>query len=186
MNKAHNAFAFLTSLTLLFAAGCATAVKSDYKAGADFTKYHTFAVMPLPQQAPAQDPGAVVRLAPPAKEAVTEALTAKGLSEAPADRADLAVNLRGQSLPKVYVRDYGYSYPVMTRYGMVNVVHNPYTDVSTTTERKLIIELLDNKAKEVVWVGWFTKESTAQVTPEALREAVAKVLAEYPPGSSKK
>jgi hypothetical protein len=184
MKKTRSALAGPVFLTLLLLAGCATPVKTDYKAGADFNQYRTFAVMPLPQRAPAEDPGAVLRLAQPAKDAVVESLTAKGLTEAPADHADLTVNLRGQSLPKVQVRDYGYTYPVMTRYGMVTVVQNPYTSVSTITERKLIIELLDNKAKELVWVGWLTKESSAQVTPEALREAIGKVLAEYPPGNS--
>jgi hypothetical protein len=180
MSKAHRALLVAALTALLVGAGCST-VNTDYKAGADFTKYRTFVVMPLAQQAPAQDPGAVLRLAQPAKEAVTEALTAKGLTEAPADRADLSVNLRGQSLPKVQVRDYGYTYPVMTRYGMVTVTQNPYTSVSTTTERKLIIELLDNHAKELVWVGWMTKDSSAKVTPEALQKAIQEVLAEYPP-----
>jgi len=171
----------LLSAGLFMATGCATPAKSEYKPGTDFSKYRTFALMPLPQQASAQDPGLILRLAEPAKAAVVEALTAKGLTEAPADKADLAVNLRGQSLPKVEVRDYGYSYPAMTRYGMVTVVQNPYTTISTSTERTLIIEMLDNRAKEVVWVGWTKKESSAPVKPETLQEAIRKVLAEYPP-----
>src|SRR5215831_7896661 len=123
---------------LLLVAGCATPVKTDFKAGASFSRYRTFALLPLPQKAPAEDPGLLLRIAEPVREAVVSALTAKGFTEAPADKADLAVNLKGQSLPRVEVRDYGYTYPVMTRQGSVMVVENPYTSVTTYTERTLI------------------------------------------------
>jgi hypothetical protein len=166
---------------VLLTAGCATPVKTDYKTGTDFSRYKSFALMPLPQQASAEDPGLVLRLAQPARDAVVSDLTAKGLSEAPSDQADLAVNLRGQSLPKVEVRDYGYTYPAMTRYGTVTVVRNPYTTVSSYNERTLIIELLDHRAKELVWVGWVKKESSKPVTAEALQQAIREILAEYPP-----
>jgi hypothetical protein len=166
---------------VLLAAGCATTVKTDYKAGTDFSKYRTFALMPLPQRGPAEDPGLVLRLAEPARTAVRGSLAAKGMTEAPEDQADLAVNLRGQSLPRVEVRDYGYTYPAMTRYGMVPVVVNPQTSVSTYNERTLIIELLDHRTKELVWVGWTKKESSKPVSAEGLQQAIREVLDKYPP-----
>jgi len=166
---------------LLLVAGCATPVKTDYKTGTDFSRYKTFALMPLPQRGSAEDPGLVLRLAQPARDAVVSELTAKGLSEAPTNQADLAVNLRGQSLPRVEVTDYGYTYPAMTHYGMVTVVRNPYTSVSTYNERTLIIEMLDNRAKELVWVGWTKKSSSKPVTAEALQQAIREILAEFPP-----
>ena len=113
------------------------------------------------------------------------ALTAKGLTEAPADRADLAVNLKGQSLPRVEVRDYGYTYPVMTRQGTVMVVENPSTSVTTYTERTLIIEILDNHTKELVWVGSIKRNSSRPVSAQVLQEAILKILAEFPPHSSR-
>ncbi len=166
---------------ILLAAGCATPVKTDYKAGASFSQYRTFALLPLPQTGPAEDPGLMLRLAEPARESVIRELTAKGLTQAPAEQADLAVNLRGQSLPQVEVRQYGYTYPYMTRYGMVTVVQNPYTTVSAYAERTLIIELLDNRTKELVWVGWTKKESSSRVTPQMLQEAIRNILAKFPP-----
>jgi hypothetical protein len=157
-------------------------VHTDYKTGADFSKYKTFTMMPLPKQGPPNDPGAPLRLAQPAKEAVASALTAKGLTEAPADQADLTVVLRGRSLPKVDITNYGYTYPMMTRYGTVPVVTNPYTTVDTYNERTLYVEMLDNRAKELVWVGSMTKDtSTKPVTPEMLQKAIKEVLAKYPP-----
>lgn len=166
---------------ILLTAGCSTPIKTDYKAGTDFARYRTFALLPLPQRGSAEDPGLVLRLAEPAREAVKSALGAKGLTEAPADQADLAVNLRGQSLPRVEVSNYGYTYPAITRYGMVPVVVNPQTSVSTYNERTLIIELLDSRAKEMVWVGWVKKSSSKPVSADDLQQAIREVLDKYPP-----
>lgn len=166
---------------ILLLVGCSTPVKTDYKTGTDFSRYKTFALMPLPQQASTDDPGLVLRLAQPARDAVVSQLTAKGMTEAPTNQADLSVNLRGRSLPRIEVRDYGYTYPAMTRYGTYPVVVNPYTTISTTQERTLIIEMLDNHTKELVWVGWTKKESSKQVTAEALQKAIQEILAEFPP-----
>ena len=183
MVRIFKALGWLAGLAgILFVAGCATPVNTEYKPGVNFAQYRTFALLPLPQQAAASDPGAVLRLAEPAREAVRSALAAKSLTEAPANQADLAVNLRGQSLPKVEVRNYGYTYPAMTRYGYpVTVVQNPYTTVSTYDERTLIIELLDSKAKEVVWVGWVKKQTSGPVQAKDLQQAIHEILAKYPP-----
>jgi hypothetical protein len=167
---------------ILFVAGCATPVHTDYKSGVNWAQYRTFAMLPLPQQASASDPGLVLRLAEPTREAVRSALAAKNLTEAPANQADLAVNLRGQSLPRVEINNYGYTYPAMTRYGYpITVVENPYTTVSTYDERTLIIELLDNHAKELVWIGWLKKQTSGQVQAKDLQQAIHEILAKYPP-----
>ena len=183
MVRFFNAFCWLAGAAgILFVAGCATPVNTEYKSGVNFAQYRSFTLLPLPQQASASDPGAVLRLAEPAREAVRSALTAKNLTEAPADQADLGVNLRGQSLPKVEVRNYGYTYPAMTRYGYpVTVVQNPYSTISTYDERTLIIELLDSHAKEVVWVGWLKKQTSGQVQAKDLQQAIHEILAKYPP-----
>jgi hypothetical protein len=188
LKELGQAFCWLASgAGLLLATGCATPVNTEYKAGVNFSQYRTFALLPLPQQASASDPGAALRLAEPAREAVRSALEAKSLAEAPAGQADLAVNLRGQSLPRVEVKNYGYTYPAMTRYGYpVTVVQNPYTTVSTYDERTLIIELLDNRAKEVVWVGWMKKQSSGPVRAQDLQQAIREILAKYPPAESSK
>ncbi len=184
MRALSQVYALVGLGSILFTAGCATPVKCDYKIGTDFSKYRTFALLPLPQNSPPEDPGLILRVAEPARAAVAAELGSKGLTQAPANQADLAVNLKGRSLPRVEVRDYGYSYPVMTRYGMVTVVENPYTTVSTTNERTLIIEVLDNRTKELIWVGWLTKTSSKPVSPQALQEAIREVLAKYPPQAS--
>ena len=123
-----------------------------------------------------------MRLAQPARDAVVGQLAAKGMTEAPTNQADVIVNLRGQSLPRIEVSDYGYTYPTMTRYGTYPVVvRDPYPSVSTYHERTLIIEMLDNHSKELVWVGWTKRESSKQVTAEVLQKAIQEILAEFPP-----
>ena len=179
--QVHKVCSCLSLAAALITTGCSTPVKTDYKAGADFSRYRTYALMPLTQQAPAQDRDLLLKLSGPARDAVRDALGAKGLTEAALGPADLSVTLQGRSLPKVEIRDYGYTYPVMTRYGMVTVVQNPYTSVSTYNERTLIIEMLDNHTKELVWVGWMTKQSSSTVTPEKLQDAIRNILAEFPP-----
>ena len=166
---------------VVLVAGCASPVQTDYKTGIDFSKYHTFALLPLPQQSSAEDPGRALRLAQPAREAVETEMTAKGLKETLANDADLTINLRGQSLPRVEVQNYGYTYPAVTRYGTVTVIQNPYTTVSTYHERTLIVEMFDRASKEMVWVGWMKKNSSGPVTAEVLQDAIRKVLAKFPP-----
>jgi hypothetical protein len=168
---------------LLVVAGCSS-VKTDFKAGTDFTRYRTFAMMPLPQSGPPEDPGLMMRVAQPAKEAVVTGLGAKGMFEAPGNEADLEINLKGQAIPKVDVTSYGYTYPRLTHYGTVMVTHGPPATVTTYTERRLIVEMFDNHTKEMVWVGWKTKNSDQPVKAEALQEAIRSILEKYPPKES--
>jgi hypothetical protein len=169
---------------ILLVAGCATPVKTDYKAGVNFSHYRTFALMPLPQRGPDEDPGLMLRVAQPARDAVVSELTAKGLTQASENRADLMVSLKGRSLPRVEVSNYGYTYPVLTRYGAVTVVQDPRTTVSTYHERTLTIEIFDSRAKELVWVGWMKKDSSGPVTAEGLQQAIRQILAKFPPSPS--
>ncbi len=170
------------TVVIVLAAGCATPVKTDYKPGVNFSRYRTFAMLPLPQQATMDDPGMALRLAQPAREAVVSEMTAKGLAEAPANQAELAINLRGRSLPRVEATQYGYAYARWTRYGTVTVVRDPYVSVSSYTERTLVIEIFENQTKELVWVGSLTKETSSKpVTPQMLQEGIRKILAKYPP-----
>jgi len=162
-------------------AGCKTPVQTDFKEGANFAAYHTFALMPLPQTGPAADPGLILRLAKPAQDATTAALTAKGFQHAEREKADFVVNLRGSSVPKVEVTDWGYNRTTWTRrYGYVPV-HVGEVDVRHTNERTLAIEIFDNKSHELVWTGRLTEDSSGKITPEKLQEAITRVLEKFPP-----
>jgi len=168
---------------LLPACSTTPKVHTQSKPGADYTRYHTFALMPLPTAGPASDPGLMLRVAEPARQAVVQALEAKGVTEADRAQADIAVNLRGQSLPKVEVNDYGFHYPVYTRAGRVEVVRNPspYPTVSTYDERTLTVEIYDNKSKDLVWAGWCMTKASGPVDPVKLQEGIRKILEGFPP-----
>jgi hypothetical protein len=177
----------LTVALAILLPACSTTpkVQTQAKAGADYTRYRTFALMPLPATGPVSDPGLMLRLAEPARQAVVEALTAKGLAEADRAQADIAVNLRGQSLPKVEVTDWGY-HAVPTyglwgrRYGYAG-----YRDVDARNyqERTLSIEIFDNRTKELAWVGWSKSEATGEIKVGKLQEAIRRILAEFPPAA---
>jgi hypothetical protein len=175
-------------LAIAFAA-CSTTpkVNTQPKPGADFTKYHTFALMPLPTTGPASDPGLMLRVAEPAHKAAVEALTAKGLTEANPDQADIAVNLRGQFLPKVQVTNYGYvAGPAYARGRFGGYAGGSYyqgQNVSNYEERTLTIEVFDNHTKELTWVGWSKRNATTQVDVEKLQEGIRSILAEFPAGT---
>jgi hypothetical protein len=166
---------------------CSTTPKVNTQAqpGTDFTRYHTFALMPLPTTGPASDPGLMLRVAEPARQAAVQALTAKGLTEADRAQADLAVNLRGQFLPKVKVTEYGYAAgPVVPRLGAPQGGYRySGVDVENYEERTLTIEVFDNHTKELTWVGWSKREATDQVDVEKLQAAIRSILAGLPAGA---
>lgn len=126
----------------------------------------------------------MLRIADPARQAVVEILTAKGLTEANREQADIAVNLRGQSLPKVEVTDWGYrAVPVYGRYGYRGAVGYRDVDVRSVEERTLSIEIYDNRTKELTWVGWSKSERSGQIEVERLQQAIRAILAQFPAGS---
>jgi len=167
--------------------GCSTtSVQTQTKAGADFSHYHTFALMPLPTNGPASDSGLIARAGGPARQAVIDALTAKGLTQADRGQADIAVNLKGKSLPKTEVTQWGYSVTPIAGDANPNI-YNPGMSSPTVyhfEERTLMIEVYDNREKGVIWSGWSKWDSTGEVQVDKLQEAIRKILAKFPAGAT--
>jgi hypothetical protein len=165
--------------------GCATTpnVQTQAKPGVDYSKYHTFALMPLPAPQTASDPGMMLRLAEPARQAVVTALVSKGLSEVDRGQADLAINLRGQSLPKVEVTDWGYTRTAHTRWGPYPVRVGE-VNVRTYEEKTMTIEIYDNRTKDLAWLGWATTTSGKEITAEKLQEVIRRILSDFPAHST--
>ena len=184
----RNAAGLLGPVVLfLILTGCATTPEYEFDRSVDFSKYRTFALMPLPTQSPASDPGAVLRLAEPARQAVVSSLVAKNFTETDREKADFAVNLRGQSVPRIEVRELGYTTYGFGRYGRYYGIAPGGVDVTTTQERTLAIEIFDNRTKQQVWVGWTKETSTSpKVTVEKIREYIARILENFPPPSGQK
>src|SRR5271168_1595631 len=86
---------------MLSVANCASTpprVQSEYNAEVNFAKYRTFAVLQPGASGVSTDPGAAMRLTQPAMQAVRDAMTAKGFTEASREKADFVVRVRGQSV----------------------------------------------------------------------------------------
>jgi hypothetical protein len=166
--------------------GCAAKPKicSTAKPGVDYTRFQTFVLRPLPTSGPASDPGLMLRLAEPAQRIITEQLTAKGLTIATTNNADLAVNLRGQSIPRVEVRDWGYEpAPLRVRGGWYYTGTYRDVDLYNYEENRLIIEIFENRSQELVWVGWSESRSTGAVPTEKFEQMLRSILALFPPPS---
>jgi hypothetical protein len=188
MKRTLKTHCVLFSVALVLAmAGCSTTPKvhTQAKPGTDYARYHTFALLPLSATGPASDPGLMLRVAEPARQAANEALTARGLTQADPAQADIVVNLRGSSLPKVDVTDWGYSRTAYTRAGRVPV-HVGRVDVRTYEERTLTVEIFDQRSKELVWVGWSKREASGPIKTEKLQEAIRNILSTFPPPSTTK
>lgn len=177
-----SAVSLLTSVAVLaLATGCSTMVKTEFKSETQFAAYRTFAVLPYSCPIPARDPGVVFRLAEPAKDAAIAALTAKGFHQAELKQADFAVNLRGESIPRVRIDEWGYTrYAHTARYGRIPI-HYGDVDVQSYDEKTLTIEIFDNKSHELVWVGWMTRDTVGTVSVKQIEKAVANILAKFPP-----
>jgi hypothetical protein len=167
--------------------GCSTAkVHTEYDGAVNFTGYRTYAVLSLTATGVGTDPGEVLRLTKPAEQAVRESLNARQLKEATREQADCAVSVRGESLPRIEVSNWGYApYAVGSRRrGWVyhGGFHN--VDVRTTMDRKLIVEIYDNASHKLAWVGWIENSSSGPVQPEKLAAGVHQILENFPPPSA--
>lgn len=179
-----------SALTLgLMISGCASGppkIQTEHDSTINFSAYKTFAVLKPRATGTETDPGAVVRLTEPAMDAVREALTAKGMTEAPLEKADFAVRVSGKSLSKVDVTDWGYP-TYATAYPRAGWVYGPGAagyggvDVHQYTERTLIVDVYDNATHKPAWVGWSEHTGDAKVEAEPLKQAIRNILAQFPP-----
>ncbi|MBE2212746.1 MAG: DUF4136 domain-containing protein [Opitutaceae bacterium] len=170
----------------LVLAACTTAPKfnSEFKKDADFTKYKTYTVVPLPQKVEGMDPGAGIRLSSAALGSAKTAMGAKGYTEsAVAKEADVALIIKGKSVPKTDITDWGFSYGVgWGGYPYAGGYYGSNISVDQYDEGTLIVEAYDVKTKAMIWVGWVTGRVQEKTDGQAERvaNAVAQVLGSYP------
>lgn len=169
------ALKFLPLLILFVFASCTSVrVASDYDKKANFNSYGSFAFYkPGIDQAKISDLDKKRIL-----RAIESELTTKGMikSESP----DLLVSIftKERERVDVYNNNFGYGWG-----------WNPWfygNNVSRSTEGSLYIDLIDAKTNELVWQGIGTASlhtgSDIDKKEKRIREIVAEVLAEYPPG----
>ena len=161
---------------------CSTVtVTTDYDHSAAFGKYKTYA---LEHAAHGQT------LSPASEAALRDALhtelAARGISEAPPAKADLAVVRHVFSQDKISVQqytDWGYGYHNTWpygygHYGMWAGAPTTYTDVSAYTQGTMILDVVDTHTKKLVFRGTGTAvvggpDSNAGKIHDAVKQMVA-------------
>jgi hypothetical protein len=163
--------------------GSSITVNHDYDTTADFSRYSTFDwASRASSQANLDATGAADGLLDKRiRNAVNQILPDRGLTQ-DENSPDLLVAYHVGVQDKVQVTDWGYSYG-RSYWGM----GTRDIDVYQYQQGTLIIDLVDNQTKTLVWRGSGTKtiESSSR-SPEqvqkTINDAVGKILSQYPPG----
>ncbi|MBI1176880.1 DUF4136 domain-containing protein [bacterium] len=171
----------LGALTLWFA-GCATTsptVNTKIEPGTDFGRYKSFAILPVSRGGAGVNSDVASRVARPAEEEAAATLTAAGFRQVDQAGADFSVLLRGESIPKIAVTDWGF--PPTTVGGSAGLSGARDVDVDEYDERTLWADVYDNQTKKPVWTGWVKRKASGEITVEGVRAAVRTVLSAFPP-----
>jgi len=169
--------AVLLGLCLMIA-GCDTApLVTRQTPGTDFTRYHSFAVLPAAIPA-GRDPARARVLAAVAMRCTISVLVSHGYIEAPTNQAAFVVTIAGQSTPRIPANT-GPDITVRTGHGPI-----PLADLSSDAplqeDRSLQIQAFDTKSGELIWSGW-TKEIFSDLTTIAdVERAVNRILKRFP------
>jgi len=165
---------------LLFILGACSSVRvaSDFDKNVDFTPFKTYAFYKNgidKVEISDLDKKRILR-------SIDETMTAKGFTKS--DSPDLLVNIFTKAREQVNVNQFNAGWGYGWGYGW-----NPYlwggnnTNVYTTTEGTLYIDLIDAKKKEMIWqgegVGVLTQNSGDKDV--RIKEFVSKILEQYPP-----
>lgn len=165
----------LASLSLLLLAGCSTlTVGADYDPKADFSAYKTwkFTGGTMNDERVSKE-----LLEDRLEKALPPAFAARGLTAA--EPADLQVSYFAAVKEKIDIA----SYPSTYRHWQGE------TYVTKYDEGTLILDLVDARDQRLVWRGIARDEVNLLAAPEEreaqLREAVTKLLEQYPPTKKK-
>jgi hypothetical protein len=203
---------FIQGLTLtclvLCTAGCGTAppkIDSQVNTAIDFGVFRTFTILPYTEESmQGTNPGALLRVGEPVVLEIQSNMQRLGyLPVGDVEKADIAINIRGNSIPKTKVTESGYGgyygmggYPYgyggwahgypYGRYGGyggygVGVGYGTTVHVDQYNEGTLAIEAYDAFTKELVWVGWATGRMEKDGPDmEKLRTTIQQILARFP------
>ena len=170
-------------LFMLLASCSSVQVAADYDKNANFNEYKTFAFFKSgidKAEISDLDKRRILR-------AIESEMMAKGFTKS--ENPDILVSIFTKSRDKVNVYNnsmgygpYGYGWGWSPYYW-----NSGYSNVSTSTEGTLYVDLIDAKKKELVWQGMGTGYLTQSMNKkeERINEFVAKIMEKYPPGVSK-
>src|SRR5437879_3084784 len=172
----------VASAVALLTAACGYGIKasSDYDHSVNFASYHTFSIMkgnssgnPLSDQRIAAD--------------VTTALVSKGWREAPEGAAQAAVVVHTSTKTK---HSYSTFYDGWDGWGWRRRGWGGFTSATTYEQDykvgSVVVDIFDAKSKEAIWHGTAAGvlSGNAQENARIDDQAVAKMFASFPPGTS--
>ncbi|MDX1800698.1 MAG: DUF4136 domain-containing protein [Marinobacter sp.] len=169
---------FLASMLLLALTGCASNVVTDYNASATFSQYRTwaFATDDEKQKAVSLD-GARIR------DALEKELTAKSLTRAEPETADLLVHYRIEDVERLDTS--GLSFGLGLGRGPFGFGLGTAPPVQQVQEGKLVVELVDTRTNQVVWRAISKRHLNDDQSPETrsklIHEVVTEMFTKYPP-----
>ena len=166
----------LKLLSLLFIATLASCssvyVNADYDKNASFSNYKTYAYMKNNLDNIAISDFDKKRIL----NAIDEVMATKGFTKS--ENPDIIVNIFTKERERVEVyQNYGFGWGWNPYWGI------GYTNVMTSPEGTLFIDIIDAKTKELVWQGegsgYLTKDTEKK--DARIKEFVTRILEQYPP-----
>lgn len=176
--KIYLSFSIIVTIAALFLAGCSTiSVNQDYDPEYDFSKLKTYGFIPLSSEA-----GIDQLSADKLGNAIKNELTAKGYTLS--DNADFGIALMFSSKTKTNIQSYGYGYGY-GYWGRPGMYGTGGVDVTQYDEGTLVIDIIDMAEQKLVWrgigSGAMEQSPTVEERTENINNAVAKILAQFPP-----
>ena len=177
-------FYFLaTFFLLLISLACSSVtVYSDYDRSTNFNQYKTYAFYKKgidKVEISDLDKKRILR-------ALERELRAKGMT--PSSNPDILVNIFTKSREKIdiYNNNYYGWYPWYYGYGFYGPGYGfGYTNVSSSTEGTLFIDLIDARKKELAWqgigVGILSYYKNVEKKEARINEFVTNIMMQYPP-----
>ena len=172
---------FIFAVVTLFTSGCATyTTHFDYDPEVRFVELTNYDWLSSPAGSGEVNELVVKRI----KAAVEMQLEEKGYIK-DNSQPDFLIALRGGRETKVDVVDWGYTYRGPNHYNRGYSAQRDRIDVYKYEEGTLIIDFVDAATRELTWRGSVTGVIDPAATPEkrdkVVNEAVARVLANFPP-----
>ncbi|GGA80233.1 hypothetical protein GCM10011369_22720 [Neiella marina] len=175
MKRVTHCWTVMLASLMLILTGCASTprVDSDYADGFNFAHLKSFHLVPINNSTYAGQPGASLteqRI----EESIKRNLGNRGMTEVPAEQADILVSYHVTSQDKTQIRTYN------TRYNYHRSYHNRAwdygwgndIDVRQFTEGQLLIDLVDPASNHVVWRGIGTKRLKRSTTQDERIETI--------------
>ncbi|BBN81590.1 hypothetical protein PA25_15750 [Pseudoalteromonas sp. A25] len=173
----------LTSLLLLISA-CSSSPDWDYDKSVEFGNYKTFAWAPDAKlQASASDYQINELMEKRVRAAIAQTLSSQGITLVEQANADMLINYHASVESKIEADTLNTSYGVRWNYWGWGVQTHTTTreyDVGT-----LVIDVIDNTSKQLVWRGAKEGRLRNKQTPEqreaSINKTVADILQNFPP-----